>query len=133
MLGFKYETHAFGQDRRWLDVSSLYPLDGSNREVSLGLYWGKATYTQTIGNETRSGYQRAIWYPHLVATLVVALFYLPSVKRAMHRRRERIRARRGLCPTCGYDLRASKDRCPECGTPVPAAPAAKNDAVQSRT
>lgn len=50
------------------------------------------------------------------ATLVLPASWL--VARFVGRARRRSRSRRGLCPNCSYDLRASPERCPECGTAV---------------
>jgi hypothetical protein len=54
-------------------------------------------------------------YWALAASLAIA----PAawwLRRRAGRRHDRVAA--GLCPECGYDLRASPDRCPECGTPA---------------
>jgi hypothetical protein len=53
--------------------------------------------------------------------LLFVLGLVPAlVSRTVHRMRAGRRSA-GLCPTCGYDLRATPDRCPECGATTTAA------------
>jgi hypothetical protein len=56
------------------------------------------------------------WVPHWLATIPFLVPPLVIAIGALHRRR---RLTTGLCPECGYDLRASPERCPECGRAVP--------------
>jgi hypothetical protein len=56
-------------------------------------------------------------------TFPLAAIFFPAIILSVLAKRWEMKLRgrlmKGLCPTCGYDLRATPDRCPECGT-IPA-------------
>ena len=75
------------------------------RQSLFGFNWSRAP----IGPWNSSLVIGAPLWPVTLVTSIPVFLYL-------HRLRRRIaRARGGLCPTCGYDLRATPQRCPECG------------------
>ena len=50
--------------------------------------------------------------PFWFLVILFSVLPLASIRRAL---RDRKRHAHGLCPHCGYDLRATPGRCPECG------------------
>ncbi len=83
-------------------------------------FWLWRTASQARGRDSNSDYGAYVlalphWCPLGMGMILPALRGRSWLKQ-WHLRR---RARRGLCITCGYDLRATPARCPECGTAVP--------------
>src|SRR5688572_10165660 len=62
--------------------------------------------------------QRTIWCPAWAPPVLFALPAMSWAASAMGRRRRARRIARGLCPSCGYDLRATPGRCPEMFSPL---------------
>jgi hypothetical protein len=127
----------------WYDLKYTDPLAAQmaarRRVGGLRASWQFSTHPSALSSLAggadlveRLGF-RVSWYGHkyadgnldavrllsVPAWFLTALLALPPivwlVRRVKLQRRER-RREGGLCPSCGYDLRASPDRCPECGT-----------------
>lgn len=79
--------------------------------------WGNLTAgIAEAAGEDRSvfiGFTAPYWLAVSAFLCLTLMAALGSVRR--HRQRSR-----GLCTTCGYDLRATLGRCPECGRPAAA-------------
>jgi hypothetical protein len=74
-------------------------------------------YYVRAGGGTGVGGPSTVYHLNVPYWLAVAAAAVPPglwVRAWLKRRRSQ-----GLCPTCGYDLRATPERCPECGT-IPA-------------
>jgi hypothetical protein len=114
-----HRDHAVEQRRRslveglWVRQSAtdFIPSDRRSRLQRLG-----------FNAHASSGDGRWKWWgwgvsaPHWFVALVTSA--LPAASLLRLRSSGHRRSALGLCPRCGYDLRATPDRCPECGTPA---------------
>ena len=76
---------------------------------------GFAAWWRPGSGRTSPGTRGVVMVPYWSIALVLAVAPWVSVRGLLRRVKQNRRVRAGLCPECGYDLRATPGRCPECG------------------
>src|SRR5262249_54482619 len=90
----------------WHFAQFVVIIDASGGGPSMG-----STRSLVAGPVPTNWYYAAVvpgWAVALLASVAPAIWLWRRVRRRPS----------GICPVCGYDLRASPQRCPECGTAV---------------
>ena len=101
-------AEAAGQTPRW-SFRERYGPDMLHNPRTMGpLRWGYEEFRFYTYDVQMRAAECSYWLPALLLAAPPAL----AVRRAMSKAKA---AHRGLCPSCGYDLRATPERCPECG------------------
>ena len=85
----------------------------SERWARLGVYWYDWPARDMAGRLVVR--DRGVELRYWLLTLLTAPLPLWRLRQELVRRGAKRRLARGLCPRCGYDLRATPGRCPECG------------------
>ena len=113
-VGFKALGFQFARRERWPagGGKSVGVVRGSHVGNVLLMY-AQTDLVDPGGATVRWTLFQSIGLPLIVPLVLPAVWLLRR-----HRRQRRLGS--GLCPACGYDLRATPGRCPECGT-TPAA------------
>jgi hypothetical protein len=97
----------YGSPFRCLRVRGRSVNEGPLILADLSVPWGGVARWQIAWGETARSV--AVFGSPASALTLIAWTLLGPLRR-------RRRRSKGLCPACGYDLRATPGRCPECGT-----------------
>ena len=106
-LKYRHTACGFGADA-YATVMPFYEWHGD-----FSASFGRQIATLTVSS-------RRVWVPCWAVALALVVLPLRRLGHFARGRRGRYRGARGLCPSCGYDLRATPGQCPECGAPAKA-------------
>ena len=105
-LGFDEPTRFTFQKLRYvLETNQWPPISEASAEMQ--------TMLAAVPMVERCSVKSIAYWPLLIVTSLPIAYWL-LIERRRHLAKRRRAA--GLCPRCGYDMRASPDRCPECGS-----------------